>query len=305
MGSGAEAGATFQLSAEGGMTGVQALRPDFERTRRRNRERRSPERLAAHYALERPLAERLREATPAERPRVYSEVYGELFAALPDHPQHAAKRTDRAQRVAAQLALLLPLLCGGRRYLEIGCSDAAVTFGMATHVRQAFGLDVTDALVDLPGAPANFRFLRTDGVHIPLPSASVDLVYSNQLLEHLHPDDAEAQLREVVRVLAPGGVHLCRTPNRLTGPHDISAYFDYQATGFHLREYDFRSLRRLMMAAGFSRVRFVVGGASHAPMPFVLAAALESLLDRLPPAARTRAARLVAPLLDLSAIARR
>jgi SAM-dependent methyltransferase len=287
------------------MTSVEALRPDFERTRRLNRERRSPERLVAHYALERRLAERLRQAPAAERTRVYSEVYGELFASLPDHPQHAGERRDRAQRVAAQLALLLPLVRGGRRYLEIGCGDATVTFGMAPHVRQAFGLDVTDTLVDQPAAPANFRFLRTDGVHIPLPAGSVDLVYSNQLMEHLHPDDAEAQLREVVRVLAPGGVYLCRTPNRLTGPHDISAYFDYQATGFHLREYDYRSLRRLMLAAGFSRVRFVVGGARRAPMPFAAAAALESLLDRLPPTPRTRTARLVAPLLDLAAIARR
>jgi ubiquinone/menaquinone biosynthesis C-methylase UbiE len=201
--------------------------------------------------------------------------------------------------------MLLPLVGGGRRYLEIGCGDASVTFAMATHVRQAFGLDVTDALVNAALAPTNFRFLTTDGVHIPLPSASIDLAYSNQLMEHLHPDDAEAQLREVARVLAPGGLYLCRTPNRLTGPHDISAYFDYQATGFHLREYDYRSLRQLMRAAGFSSVRFVVGGARRAPMPFPLAAALEDLLDRLPPATRTQAARLVAPLLDLSAVARR
>jgi SAM-dependent methyltransferase len=287
------------------MTACKALRPDFERTRRLNRERRSPERLAVHYMLERQLAERLREAPSSERARVYSEVYSELFASLPDHPQHAAERASQSQRVAAQLAMLLPLLSGGRRYLEIGCGDAAVTFAMASHVRQAFGLDVTDALIHHSTAPENFRFLRTDGVHIPLPSASVDLAYSNQLMEHLHPDDAEAQLREVARVLAPGGLYLCRTPNRLTGPHDISAYFDYQATGFHLREYDYRSLRRLMKASGFASVRFVVGGRRRLPMPYALAASMETGLDSLSPELRTRAARLVAPFLDLSAVARR
>jgi SAM-dependent methyltransferase len=287
------------------MTPCKALRPDHERTRRLNRERRSPERLAAHYMLERELAERLRQAPPPERARVYSEVYSELFASLPDHPQHAAERTSQSQRVGAQVSMLLPLLGGGRRYLEIGCGDAAVTFAMASHVRQAFGLDVTDALIHHTTAPENFRFLRTDGVHIPLPAASVDLAYSNQLMEHLHPDDAEAQLREVARVLAPGGLYLCRTPNRLTGPHDISAYFDYQATGFHLREYDYRSLRRLMKASGFASVRFVVGGRRRLPMPYALAAVMETGLDRLAPEHRTRAARLVAPFLDLSAVARR
>jgi SAM-dependent methyltransferase len=287
------------------MTICHALRPDHERTRRLNGERRSPERLAAHYAVERRLADRLRQAPLGERTRVYSEVYSELFASLPDHPQHAAERTDQARRVKGQLALLTPLLGGERRYLEIGCGDAAVTFAMARRVRAAYGLDVTDALIHRPAAPINFRFLKTDGVRIPLPTASVDLVYSNQLMEHLHPDDAEAQLREVVRVLAPGGLYLCRTPNRLTGPHDISVYFDYQATGFHLCEYDYRSLRRLMRAAGFASVRFFVGGPRRAPMPFPLAAAIESLLDRLPPAARARSAQFVAPLLDLSAVARR
>lgn len=287
------------------MTALQAFRPDFERTRRLNHDSRSPERLAAHYALERRLAERLREAPPSDRARVYSEVYSELFASLPDHPQHAAERAGQSHRVAGQLDMLLPLLNGGRRYLELGCGDAAVTFAMSGHVRQAFGLDVTDALIDLKSAPENFRFLKTDGVHIPLPSASVDLVYSNQLMEHLHPDDAEGQLREVARVLAPGGLYLCRTPNRLTGPHDISAYFDYQATGFHLREYDYRSLRTLMRTAGFKSVRFLVGGPRRAPMPYAVAAAIEGALERMTPATRTRAARLVAPLLDLSAVARR
>lgn len=287
------------------MTISEALRPDFERLRQLNRERRSLERLAAHYALERRLADRLRDAAPAERTRVYSEVYSELFATLPDHPQHAAERGDQAERIAAQTKLLIPLLRGGRRYLEIGCGDAAVTFAMAAHARIAYGLDVTDALIDRAAAPPRFSFVKTSGVHIALPSRTVDLVYSNQLIEHLHPDDAAAHLREVARVLTPGGLYLCRTPNRLTGPHDISAYFDYQATGFHLREYDHRSLRRLMRAAGFASVRFFVGGTRRIPMPFPLAATLETVLDCLPRGARARSARAVAPLLELSAIARR
>jgi predicted SAM-dependent methyltransferase len=35
---------------------------------------------------------------------------------------------------------------------------------------------------------------------------SVDLAYSNQLMEHLHPDDASEQLANVYRALKPGGV---------------------------------------------------------------------------------------------------
>jgi SAM-dependent methyltransferase len=278
------------------------LRADYKTIRRLNRESRTPARLWAHYAVERRLARRLLDAPREDRARVYSQVYAELFARVPDHPQHLAERAENSARVAAQVALLEPLL-GGGRYLEIGCGDAAVTFAMAGRAAFAYGLDVVDALVPTESAPENFRLLLSDGVNIPLPSASIDLVYSNQLMEHLHPDDAGAQLREILRVLAPGGRYLCRTPSRLTGPHDISGYFEYEATGFHLREYDYRGLRRMMREAGFAQVSFFVGGRRRAPLPFALAASLETALEALPRTARCRAARRLAPFLGINAIA--
>ena len=90
-------------------------------------------------------------------------------------------------------------------YLEIGCGDASLPFALSGITREVLGLDVTDALVDFAAAPANFRFLKTDGVAIPLADNSVDLAHSDQLMEHLHVEDAEAQLREIHRVLRPGG----------------------------------------------------------------------------------------------------
>jgi ubiquinone/menaquinone biosynthesis C-methylase UbiE len=110
--------------------------------------------------------------------------------------------------------------------------------------------------VDFAAAPANFRFLKTDGVEIPLAENCVGLAHSDQLMEHLHVEDAEAQLREIHRVLRPGGRYVCKTPNKVTGPHDISTYFDDVATGFHMREYDYRSLRPLMLQAVSARLSF-------------------------------------------------
>jgi len=136
-------------------------------------------------------------------------------------------------------------------FLEIGCGDAALGFAAAEQVRTVYGLDVTDALIDFGAAPANFRFLRTGGVEIPLPANEIDFAYSNQLMEHLHPDDAADQLTEVCRVLKPGGRYMCITPSRVTGPHDVSCYFDYEATCLHLKEYDYGALRGLFRLAGF------------------------------------------------------
>ena len=97
--------------------------------------------------------------------------------------------------------------------------------------------------------------MLTDGTRIGLPDDYADLVYSNQLMEHLHPDDALAQLGEVCRVLKPGGLYICSTPSRLTGPHDISLYFSDEPVGFHLREYDHTSLAALFRQAGFGSAK--------------------------------------------------
>lgn len=40
---------------------------------------------------------------------------------------------------------------------------------------------------------------------LPYPDSSAELVYAGHVLEHIHPDDLPAVLREVRRVLAPGG----------------------------------------------------------------------------------------------------
>lgn len=240
------------------MTIATPLRNDAERLRAMNREVRLPDRLRAHYEIERELADRLRTSRREERGSLYGEVYTELFARLPDHPQHKADPEKRRANTAMQVAFLRPMLSLDAVFVEVGCGDAVVTQAIARHVREAVGIDVTAALIDQTAVPDNFRFLQTDGTSLALTDEGADMVYSNQLMEHLHPDDARHQLQEVIRVLRPGGRYVCSTPNRLTGPHDISCYFGHTPEGFHLREYDHGSLAAMFRDAGFRSTRAVV-----------------------------------------------
>lgn len=57
-----------------------------------------------------------------------------------------------------------------------------------------------------------YRFLRA-GTALPFADASFDLAVSNHVIEHL--DDAALHLRELARVLRPGGLAYLATPNRL------------------------------------------------------------------------------------------
>jgi SAM-dependent methyltransferase len=119
---------------------------------------------------------------------------------------------------------------------------------------QVYALEVSERIATGAPEPSNLEIVITDGRSVPVAPGTVHVAFSDQLMEHLHPDDATEQLANIHRALAPGGVYLCITPNRLSGPHDISRCFDPVATGFHLREYSNRELAAVMRDAGFATV---------------------------------------------------
>lgn len=269
---------------------MQALRSNYQLIRAKTGDRRAPERIVAHYELERELANRLRHSTKSERKELYGQLYSELFTKLPDHPQHTALRDIGSSRISAQLRLIGRHLRPEANFVEIGCGDAALSIAVAKIARSSVGIDITDALIPKQ-KPENFSFVMTDGTSLDLQTASVDLVYSNQLMEHLHPDDAKGQLMEIRRILKPGGKYICVTPNRVSGPHDVSQYFGVVATGFHLREYDYCSLRRLFTDAGFRRYHAIHTVKNHqVRIPYPMLRAVEVMLSQCPEGIRFRAA---------------
>lgn len=246
---------------------------------------RSPERLRAHYEIERELADRLRGADRSQRSRLYAETYDELFARVPDHPQLTAKVDPggRAREIEREARVVEHFAGAGATIMEIGAGDCALSHRLATRAGRVIAVDVSKTVTSAARRPANVELLLTDGCEIPAPPSSVDVAYSNQLLEHLHPEDAEQQVREVLRALRSGGVFICITPPGLTGPHDISRDFDDHPTGFHLKEYSTAEVVALFRGAGFPRVAalLVIRGRAFA-FPARPLAILENLLSTLP-----------------------
>lgn len=246
---------------------------------------RSDEELRTHYLVESELAARLRNATREERRHLYRTVYDELFKRVPLHPNLTRTTSTEAiqAEAAGQLRLLRRFLSPEQTFLELGAGDCALSFAVAPLVKKVYAVDVSSAISPNSVPPPNFQLILFDGFHIELPANSIDLAYSNQVLEHIHPDDALEQLQNVHRVLAPGGRYVCITPNRLDGPHDISRHFTAEATGFHLREYTFGEASGLFRRAGFSRTSAfcgVKGRFFRVPVP--LLKSCETLLDALP-----------------------
>ncbi|HWH13909.1 MAG TPA: class I SAM-dependent methyltransferase [Miltoncostaeaceae bacterium] len=251
-----------------------------------------------HYAIERELADRLRHARSAEeRRQLYPVVYRERSERIARHPLVERARDPAAQAAAAapQASLIRSFVGPEDVLLEIGAGDGAVAHAVAPHVRRAIAVDVTDALA-IPDDPSiGYEFRVFDGFSLDLEHA-VDFAYSNDVAEHLHPEDFEAHCRAVRAALLPGGRYLCVTPNRLSGPHDVSRHFTAEPSGFHLREYTATELASALLRSGFARARIIVsvGGRRVGPaLPVVVAACVEAVVARLP----RRLRRAVGPVL--------
>jgi SAM-dependent methyltransferase len=239
----------------------------------------------AHYLIEKELALRLMRSVREERVNLYAAVYDELFRRVPYHPMLIAEANpDERKREILYLMKLIRSYVGPQAtYLEIGAGDCALAVEVARRAGRVYAIDVSSAPSRNVKFPSNLTFVVSDGLSVPVPSESVDLAFSNQLIEHLHPDDALEETRDICRTLVNGGKYICMTPHRFTGPHDVSRFFDEEATGFHLKEYSVRHLSQLLVSAGFASVSLIVFAKGYnAEVPVAPVAGLERLLGLLP-----------------------
>jgi len=107
-----------------------------------------------------------------------------------------------------ELEALRPVFGGATRVLELGAGS-----GLQASILASWGITV--AAVDIPGRvriAQHFNVIEYDGVNLPFPDATFDVVYSSSVLEHVV--DLPALLSEVQRVTAPHGrsVHTVPTP---------------------------------------------------------------------------------------------
>ncbi|MCC6630825.1 MAG: class I SAM-dependent methyltransferase [Gammaproteobacteria bacterium] len=140
----------------------------------------------------------------------------------------------------------------GESCLELGAGDCRRMARLAAPLCSiAYVLDFSPVIVEGGPLPANCPFPLSTGCDIPVLDSPMDVAYSNQLVEHLHPDNAVEQLRSIFRVLKKCGRYACVMPNRVSGPRDISMHFDETATGSHLKKYRAVELRDASCRASF------------------------------------------------------
>lgn len=120
----------------------------------------------------------------------------------------------------------------GKNIADIGCGTGYGTVHLASFANQATGVDYSAETLENSrkeyAQVANLNFVHGKVPPVPLETESMDVVTAFQFIEHIsNPVDF---IRDVYRVLKPGGVFLCTT---------VNAKKSLARNPFHVFEYDF------------------------------------------------------------------
>jgi len=136
---------------------------------------------------------------------------------------------------------IIPLTIG-RDVVDVASGEGYGSHLMAQMAATVHGVDLSSANIRhaleqyAPTRP-NLRYLEGDASRsIPVPAQSADFVTSFETIEHLeHP---EGLLREIVRILRPGGVAIITTPRPNCDPKTGKPYNPHHFQEFDAAQYE-------------------------------------------------------------------
>lgn len=118
------------------------------------------------------------------------------------------------------------LLEPGQKVLDIACGTGYGTDMLLKHGCEVIGADIDDGILEVAKKKWNHReFRKADVLNLSFEEGLFDAVVSFETMEHV--TDGERFLSEMNRVIKPGGIFVCSTPNIRYTAHPP----------FHLKEY--------------------------------------------------------------------
>jgi SAM-dependent methyltransferase len=177
-----------------------------------------------------------------------TEYIAEIFKIVPSD----VARQYSSRMLLSMIAARFPL--SSLKILDLGCGDGR-SFDWC---QQAFpdcnwiGLDIEDSPEVRSRRRADCVFRSYNGTDIPISNGELDVVFSNQVFEHVrHPDRL---LAEVHRVLRPGGVFIGSVS--YLEPYHSYSIFNFTPYGWYQINKS-NGLQLEMMAAGIDSLSLI------------------------------------------------
>jgi len=247
---------------------------------------RTYEQVWNHYLVEKEIAYKLMRSDRNMRKQIYLTMYDQLFSQVPDHPRLNRRENEQyfVRSNISKFSLLKRYLSDSVVFVEFGPGDCKFAFEVSKKVKFVYGIDISDQRSNKADNPKNFKLIVYDGYSLnELDKGTIDIVFSDQLIEHFHPEDTTLHFNLVYHLLKDGGKYIFKTPHAFSGPHDVSKYFSDKAEGFHLKEWTYFEMEKLLREIGYSKLNaFMRAKGVVIKMPFNYFKLVEKNLNSLP-----------------------
>ena len=134
------------------------------------------------------------------------------------------------------------------RVFDLGCGTGKALMDLQAMGHQVTGLDFSGEALAFSHQRGGQRLVRGDAASLPFADASFDVIIALDIMEHV--EDGASMAREMMRVLAPGGIAIINVPAHpfLWSGHDVALH--------HFRRYTRRGFQSVLDAAQFQLVRY-------------------------------------------------
>lgn len=149
----------------------------------------------------------------AERIRREKAFHNERFAE--DNREAQDKYYEAIAHLNARMTSLICEAVAGKDVLEYGCAQGGASLQFAPLARSIHGIDISDVAIGQAQAAAaargttNATFSVADAMETGIADDSFDTIFGSGIIHHL---DTERSLRELHRLLRPGGVAIFKEP---------------------------------------------------------------------------------------------
>jgi len=209
-----------------------------------------------HWELEKHLTETLLISTPENRWEVFERCYTSLYSQVPWLNGIQIKESEPDPQIKYRywrdLLGHTPI-----NIFEIGSGKGSLLSYLSTLGHNCTATEISKERGEkFNSSKFNLKWLTTDGVNLTNFTGNLryQVVISNQVIEHLHPDDLLTHFNNVSTILTSGGSYIFTTPNSYFGPSDISKVFNFRSPqGMHLKEYTMRELKKILKSSGFKK----------------------------------------------------